>query len=402
MLRQDSGRDHRMVEKKNLTFLYSLVQGAYWMSFCCINGFASVYLRSLSYTNFEIGIIIAMGSLCGALAGMILSSLIDRRENISSKTFPLPLIVIQGLMSLILIILAKRDLLTAVIYVIYALICTALGSLLIKMYVDLNHQGHAVDYSISRGAGSFSYVIISVTMGRLLSSFSEKTLLYVGILVTVIEMILVIMISTYIKNDHQTIEGENGGSSMIEFIRRNRDYVMIIAGAILMFYAHCFVTNFMINVVSALGGNTGTVGYLTGFMAAVEIPVALLYSKLFSDHRKALKIASISMTFKALAVALAFSIPLLFMAFLLQAPSYALFVTCIVPYTEQSVAYEDSAKAQSLAFSTTTIASIIASILGGWMLDLTSVANCLYLAAAICLCGSLLIVYTLRKQERNG
>ena len=95
-------------------------------------------------------------------------------------------------------------------------------------------------------------------------------------------------------------------------------------------------------------------------------------------------------------------IPLLFMAFLLQAPSYALFVTCIVPYTEQSVAYEDSAKAQSLAFSTTTIASIIASILGGWMLDLTSVANCLYLAAAICLCGSLLIVYTLRKQERNG
>ena len=389
-------------EKKNLTFLYSLMLGAYWMSSCCAVGFAIVFLKSLSYSNFEAGIIVALSSLCGTLIGMVLSSLIDRKENITSKTFPFPMIIVQGLMLGILLVMAKADLFTGIVYIIYSLIVTALGSLLIKMYVDLNHQGYFVNYSFSRGIGSLSYVIVSLILGRLLSSFSERTILYVGLAVTVVELVTVGIVSGYIDKTETEDVVTSSGSSLFEFMRNNRSYMMIIIGAILMFYSHCILTSFTINIVTDLGGNAGTVGYMTGFMASMEIPVALFYSRMFTDHKKALIIASISMSVKAIAVALAFNIPLLFMALILQAPSFALYITCIVPFVEENVAYEDSAKAQSLAFSSMHMTSILASIIGGFLFDHISVRNNLYISTAITILGSLLILYTLKKEKNNG
>jgi PPP family 3-phenylpropionic acid transporter len=187
---------------------------------------------------------------------------------------------------------------------------------------------------------------------------------------------------------------------MIEFLSRDHGFMLIVIGAILMFYSHCILTSFTINIVNDLGGNAGTVGYMNGFMAAMEIPVALFYSRTFTDHTKALKISAISMSAKAIAVALSFNIPLLFMSLILQAPSFALYITCIVPYVEENIAYKDSAKAQSLAFSAMHMASILASIIGGYLFDRISVRNNLYISAVITLIGSLLILYTLHKEKK--
>ncbi len=387
-------------EKNNLTLLYSLVLGAYWMTSCCAVGFAIVFLKSLSFNNFRAGIIAAAASLCGTLLGMAVSSLIDRRENITSKTFSLPLIIVQGLMLAILLLKARADLFTALVYIIYSMIVTALGSLLIKMYVDLNHQGYPIDYSFGRGIGSLSYVIASLILGRLLSSYSERTILYVGLFSTLIELCATAVLSGYFEETETEEKTVNNGSSMIEFLSRDHGFMLIVIGAILMFYSHCILTSFTINIVNDLGGNAGTVGYMNGFMAAMEIPVALFYSRTFTDHTKALKISAISMSAKAIAVALSFNIPLLFMSLILQAPSFALYITCIVPYVEENIAYKDSAKAQSLAFSAMHMASILASIIGGYLFDRISVRNNLYISAVITLIGSLLILYTLHKGKK--
>lgn len=389
-------------EKKNLTSLYSLALGAYWMTSCCAVGFAIVFLKSLSFNNFKAGIIVAAASLCGTLLGMAISSLIDRKENISSKTFSLSLIIVQGLMLGLLLFQAKADLFTAIVYIVYSLIVTALGSLLIKMYVDLNHQGYPINYSFARGIGSLSYVIASLILGRLLSSFSERTILYVGLASTLIELFAVAILAGYFEEADAEEQIVNTGTSMAEFIRHNRSFTIIIIGAILMFYSHCILTSFTINIVNDLGGNAGTVGYMNGFMAAMEIPVALFYSRMFTDHGKALKIAAISMSAKAIAVALAFNIPLLFMSLILQAPSFALYIDCIVPYVEENIAYKDSAKAQSLAFSAMHITSILASIIGGYLFDRISVRNNLYISTVVTIIGSLLILYILQKEKKKN
>ena len=93
---------------------------------------------------------------------------------------------------------------------------------------------------------------------------------------------------------------------------------------------------------------------------------------------------------KILAYALAPSIPLFFAARVLQAPSYALYTVLIVGYADRQVDRKDSAKAQSLAFSMTTIGSVLASLIGGRMFDTIGVQPTMLTAAAIAAVGAVI------------
>jgi PPP family 3-phenylpropionic acid transporter len=104
---------------------------------------------------------------------------------------------------------------------------------------------------------------------------------------------------------------------------------------------------------------------------------------------------------KGLAFALAPSIPLLFAAILLQAPSFALYTCAVVLYVSAVIAPENGAKAQSLAFSMTTLGAVGASLVGGWLFDHCSVRTTLLIAAAVCAAGVAVCVPTVKRTGRS-
>ena len=69
---------------KSLTVAYSFVQASFWMDLCIALSFASVYLLGLGYSNSALGLIIAAGNLIGAMIGPGLSSMIDRKEDVTA------------------------------------------------------------------------------------------------------------------------------------------------------------------------------------------------------------------------------------------------------------------------------------------------------------------------------
>ena len=178
--------------------------------------------------------------------------------------------------------------------------------------------------------------------------------------------------------------------SVFAFLRAHRRFVVLLAGTALVFFAHNTVSSFLINITRAVGGSTEDMGYINSFMAAVEIPVMLLFTSLFGRRRisSLLRAAFCFFVLKTAAVALAPSVPALYAAFLLQAPSFALYTAAIVPYTAQTIDYADAAKAQSLAFSMTTLGSVLASLISGWLLDRVSVAATLGIAVGVCILGA--------------
>ena len=102
---------------------------------------------------------------------------------------------------------------------------------------------------------------------------------------------------------------------------------------------------------------------------------------------------------KSLAYALAPNIPLFFAARVMQAPSYALYTVLIVSYADRQVARKDSAKAQSLAFSMTTIGSVLASLIGGQMFDSVGVKPTMLTAVAICAVGTVIALLGTRQRQ---
>ena len=176
---------------------------------------------------------------------------------------------------------------------------------------------------------------------------------------------------------------------MKDFIAADPKFFILLIGTALLFFTHNTINNFLINIVRFDGGDTSTLGVLHAFIAAVEIPVMVFYSRIFrkTDSRKILRVAFIFFTLKAAAIAASRTVPQLFASYAMQAPSFALYASAIVPYVTENTAKEDSAKAQSLAYTMTTCGGIAASLIGGRLYDMLPVPVTVWIACGVSVLG---------------
>ena len=114
-----------------------------------------------------------------------------------------------------------------------------------------------------------------------------------------------------------------------------------------------------------------------------------------------LAISAIAFTIKELAFALANSQLTLSACFLLQAPSFAIYSSAIVPYVASKVEYKDAGKGQSLAYTMTDVGAILAGFFAGRMYDTIGVSLTLWVGFAVSLLGTLICLFGLRKGERR-
>ncbi|MBQ6315851.1 MAG: MFS transporter [Mogibacterium sp.] len=380
---------------KSLTVAYSFVQASFWMDLCIALSFASVYLLGLGDSNSALGLIIAAGNLIGAMIGPGLSSMIDRKEDVTAARVMPYVLAARFVMLAVLIFFPGSKVMTSVGFTLYIAFSMSVNSLNLKLYVDAAHNGLIVDYGKARGMGSLAYVIISSLLGFLITATSIRVIPWAGIAVGIIQIVSFAAFARGASSGSKYNAGEQKtGDSLALFARKNKRFCVLLAGTVLIFFSHNTVCNFLINVTNNIGGGTDEMGLLNGFMAAVEIPVMLTFTRFFGkrDAGKLLRFAFLMFTLKAAAIAAAGSMPAMAAAFVLQAPSFAIYTAAIVPYIENTIPHEDSAKAQSLAFTMTTFSSVLAGTVSGMLYDNISVTATLWIAAIVCAAGTIISI----------
>ncbi|MCJ0591101.1 MFS transporter, partial [Enterococcus cecorum] len=70
---------------KNLTLNYSLLQGSYWMSYCALYSFATVYLLSKGFNSAMIGMIVAGSNILSSVLQPYVSTLADQAKKLSIR-----------------------------------------------------------------------------------------------------------------------------------------------------------------------------------------------------------------------------------------------------------------------------------------------------------------------------
>ena len=382
-----------MKQAKTLTPAYAAIQASFWMTWCTSVSFAAVYLQGLGYSNSALGLVTAAGSLLGALLGPALSDRIDRDARVSAVHLTPPVLAAQAAVLLVLLSFPRKGPVTSLGFVLYMMFATSVNSLNLKLYSDAVHRGARLDYGFARGMGSLFFVLVSLLLGVAVERSSVRAVIVTALLLCALQAAAFLVFSRRLPDapGMQAAEAAQG-SPLPAFARKNRRFCVLLLGTMLLFFAHNLVCNFLINITRNVGGDTETMGFLNGFMAAVEIPVMLFFSVLFGRRSSAalLRVAFVFFSLKAVAIALAPSVPLLGAAFLLQAPSFALYASAIVPYVGRAVSYEDSAKAQSLAFTMTTLGGVLANIVGGRLLDSVSVNATLWISCGICVVGTVI------------
>ena len=382
-----------MKQRSSLTAQYSAVQGAFWMGFCVTISFAAVYLQGLGYSNASLGLILAVGNLLGALLGPEVSARIDRSERLSAWGFVWPWLLIEAAILIVLISVPVKCAVTSVAFALYVAFSVSLNSINLKLFVDCVHGGQGVDYGVARGMGSASYVLVSLVLGVLVKRLGVRVLPWAGLTMVALQALThPILRRGYAPAAVRGGQSAHRGRTMLAFLRENPRFSVLLLGAALIFFGHNTCTNFLINVTRFAGGDEGTLGVLNGFMAAVEIPVMIFFGRI-RGGRKSVSLLRLSLLFfalKALALPLASSVPALFGALVLQAPSFALYTAVIVDYVAETLPFADSAKAQSLIYSMTTVGAVLASLIAGRLYDLLTVPQTLWVGAAATITGVLL------------
>lgn len=387
-------------ETGSMTISYAFIQATFWMSFCiCIN-YAANYLLGLGYSNTELGMITALGNLLGAVFAPAICSKIDQDARFSASRVTPPVLLAQALMLLLLTLFPVRGVVTTIVYMVYMMFATSVNSLNLKLYADAEHASLPLSYSPARGMGSFGFMVLAFFLGGLIERNSIHVLPRVGLLISGFQFLAFYLFARRLPKGVQGTSTDIAKSgSLIQFLRQYKRFSLMLVGCVLLFFAHNTACNFLINVTRNVGGDSGTMGFISAFMAMTELPVMFLFTRFLGKRNmgKILIFAYVIFTVKAVAFALAPTVPTLTASFLLQAPSYALYTAAIVPYVGKIVSYEDSAKAQSLAYTTTTVGSVLANIVAGRLYDVISVTQTLWIAVAVSIVGTLVAVLGVEK-----
>ena len=395
-----------MKQTRSLTLPFALGQAGFWMSLCIALSFAAVHLKALGFSNTELGLVMAAGNIVGALLGPVLASLAETRPGMTTAGLIWPLLEIRALFLSLLLGCTGRSAASAALYAAYLAAAMAVNSLNLKFCVDAERLGLALDYGTARAVGSLAFVLVSALLGLLVQRFSYRALIWAGFAVLLLQALANLWTGAALGTaplPGRTYD-RRAAVPLPAFLRAQPRFTLFLLGSVLLYVSHNMITGFLINIVRNAGGDEAVMGYMNAFMAVVEVPVMLLFGRLSRGRRvSALLRFSVAMfLLKALAFAAAPGIPTLFAANLLQAPSFALYTSAIVPYVSAVIDRENAAKAQSLAFSMTTLGAVGASLFGGWLYDHCSVPLTLLIGAAVCAAGVAICLPAIRPTERTS
>lgn len=376
------------------TVKFSLLQGGYWMGYCIAISYAAVYLRTLGCSNARIGVVLAVGNTLSFLLGSGLAAHVDRRPRRSLLRVLCALLALQLVCLGVLILTPDRGAAATVAFAGYIAFSISVNAMELKLCVDLNHAGVPTDFGTSRGVGALAYVLLATFLGTFVEMFSAAILPWIGAAIALLQLAL--SISLWRELPRADADGRpraaqtEGALPMGRFLRSNGRFVLFLFGTGLVFMGHNSINSYLINIVDAFGGDTRQLGYLQGFSAAVEVPVMILFGRFAARRRNAdwVRLSLVFFVLKSAAIAAARSMVAVYLAFLLQPMSYALFAVAVVPYVDESVAYRDSAKGQSLTSGMYIVGLVLSGLVTGRLLDAHSVPVTFWICAAVTAVGA--------------
>lgn len=391
-----------MKREKSLSILYCLQQAFYYALFCAAISFCSVYLLGKGFSNSSIGMVIAIGNVISVLLQPFLSSYSDSHPSVPLSRIVSLLMGTIILLILSLFVISGGTWVLAAMAVIIGLTMT-LMPLINSLAFVYKGEGISINYGIGRGSGSISYAIISFALGQLVSAFSSDILPVASLLMALFLGLAVVFYQkpNVKREETRVIEKKENAISMRQFIKEYKLFTVFLVGVTLVYLDHSFINNFFIQIIRNVGGNESSMGVAVAFASALEIPTMFLYEQFERKFgaKKLFLISILGFAVKHVLTWYATNLVVLFVAQFFQMFGFALFASSGVYLTNRLIASKDRVKGQSMFTMAQTIATVIAAVIGGVMLDAYGVKIALFTTMVLTLIGVVIVFITLNGLE---
>lgn len=399
--------------EKLLNIKYGCIHGTYWMYYGVAGSFASAFLLARGYSNAEIGIILAVGNILAVFLQPLIADLADRSKKLSLIGVTQLSAVLLMVLTLLLFVMKQKSGALWAVYVLIMAWMTTLQPLFNSLAFKLEETGVHINFGACRSVGSLAYAVLCAFLGTLVEAKG------VGVLPVSGEIVLLMLLASLwvtktqfdrmIREKSVSSATPFGGeceqltstASEIEeeinlalFVKRNKLFVILNLAVIGVFFSNSILNSFMLQIVEGVGGTSEDMGRIFSVMAFLEIPALFFFDKIKERFscQLILKFAAICFTLKVLIIYLAESVTMIYVAHLLQTFSFGLFLPAMVSFIGEVMAKGEAVKGQALYTVMVTVSSMLASVLGGIMLDVSGPGFMLLVSTIATGLGALVLV----------
>ena len=384
---------------KYLNLKYALINIFYMFLICSTVGYAANFLLAKGFSNSAVGAVLSCVSIFGVVLQAVFAPLIDRSDKLTEKGFVSITLIITAAIALAMYFMPDASVLLLVLTTVSFSAASSGLPFINSIAFIYEKVGQTINYGLCRGLGSAAYAVGSLLIGRFLSiSFQNGRLPsdYLPLIYASMALFTLIMVQTLETPEAETSTDspKAGKINYGQFFRKYSHILLVLAGMVMIYTCHMLINNFMIHVITNVGGDSSNQGTALFIQAMSELPPMFLFAKIMQkkDVDSIMALAGICFTVKHLLVWLAPDIRMLYLSMAVQMLGYALLIPSSVYFANKHFDEQDRNQGQAVTAWTTTIGGIIASMLGGVLMDHLAVSTVLLIGFLISLTGTLFMV----------
>ena len=400
--------------KKTLNIQYSCIHGGYWMYYGVVSSFASVFLLAKGFSNWNIGVTLAVANVLAVILQPVIADIADRAKKLSVIGISEILTVLMMAGTACLFVSSGSMAALAVLFILLIAWHTVLQPLFNSLTFMLEETGVHINFGIARSMGSLAYSALLAVLGTIVEKCGVMSLPVTGEIT--LAMLLISLILTKRSYDKGKKLAKGTASAMpkekddaeedidlVQFIKRNKVFFLVNVGVIGLYFSNSVLNNYMMQIVDVVGGTSEDMGRILSVMAFCEIPTMVCFDwlrKRFSCQLM-MKVASAGFAVKIALCWLANSVTMIFLAQFVQLVSFALFLPAMVHFIDEIMSKGEAVKGQALFTTMITVTTVISSLAGGAILDMSGAKMLTFVATIATTIGTVIIIATVDRVKRK-
>ncbi len=400
------------------------------MFYGVVSSFASVFLLAKGFSNWNIGVTLAVANVLAVVLQPVIADIADRAKRLSIIGISEILTVMMMVVTVGMFAFSGSMIALSIVFILLIAWHTVLQPLYNTLTFTLEEAGVHINFGVARSMGSLAYAALLAVLGTIVENYGVMSLPITGEIILVMMLIsLIVTKRSYDKGKRlkhakgttsalpreEDAEGvqraeseksdlcEEESINLIQFIKRNKFFFLVNVGVIGLYFSNSVLNNYMMQIVDVVGGTSEDMGRILSLMAFCEIPTMVCFDllrKKFSCQLM-LKVASVGFAVKIALCWLADSVTMIFMAQFVQLVSFALFLPAMVHFIDEIMSKGEAVKGQALFTTMITVTTVISSLAGGAILDMSGAETLTFVATVATTLGALIIIATVDKVKKK-
>jgi PPP family 3-phenylpropionic acid transporter len=380
--------------KKNVTLYYGVIMAVYSLGFVTMSAFSSVYLLSVGISSGEIGILLAIGGIISALLQPVAGVLVDRHPKVSCKTVLFICSIIIAFFGLLLLLIQNKSVwITGILYGVPIMLLYLAQPFLNALGMEAINLGYELNFGIGKAMGSTGYAAASYVFGiisvKIGPHIVPTAFAIVFLVLTAIVFFYPVGKSADLKNPTARPKLDNP----YLFLTRYKRLAIVFLGLMFIYFSHTLINTFSLQIVLPKGGTSADMGTAAAIAAVCELITMLMFSIYARKFgiTGLLKVSGVFFTLKTLFSMTTKTVNGFFAIQVLQMFGWGLLAIGIVYYVNEHTGDEDKAQGQAYAGIAMTAGNVIATFIGGILIDVFGVNMMLIVGTLVSALGTVIL-----------